>query len=147
MRPQHILFDTNVVLDVLLNRQPWVIEAQQLWDLMDEGQIQGYVSAITLSNMFYLARKLKGLEVAYELVWLCLDTFEICPVDRPALEAAAHIEHGGTSDFEDNIQIVNAVDKNVNGIVTRDKSGFRSSAVPVFTPVELLDQVRGSNPS
>lgn len=114
MRPQSVMFDTNVVLDVLLNRQPWVVEAQQLWHLVDDGQIQGYISAITLSNMFYLARKARGIEVAYELVWICLDTFEICPVDRKTLEAAANIEHGGTSDFEDNIQIVNAADNHLD---------------------------------
>ena len=147
MRPRQVLFDTNVVLDVLLNRQPWVLEAQELWDLVDDGQIEGYISAITLSNMFYIARKVKGIEAAFELIGICLETFEICPVDRRTLEEAARSDHGGTSDFEDNIQIVNATDANLNAIVTRDKSGFGASQVPVFTPAELLNEFRYRAPS
>jgi predicted nucleic acid-binding protein len=51
-----VLLDTNVVLDVLLKREPWVAEAQILWQANDDGSVAGYVVATTLTNIFYIAR-------------------------------------------------------------------------------------------
>jgi predicted nucleic acid-binding protein len=79
------LFDTNIVLDVLLDRKPFVEHSKQLWQAVDEGRLTGYVTATTLTNIFYIARKLVGADKANAAVKVCLCTFEICPVDRSAL--------------------------------------------------------------
>jgi predicted nucleic acid-binding protein len=63
-----VLLDTNVVLDFLLDRAPFADAAEALWQANDDGRIEAYVSAITPVNVFYIARKLKGLETARQLV-------------------------------------------------------------------------------
>lgn len=136
-----VLFDTNVVLDVLLKRQPWVVEAQKLWAAVDDGRVIGYLSATSVANIFYIARKAKGIEAAFEAVGICLETFEICVVDRDVLRAAFSREQGGTSDFEDNIQIACGSQVRVSSIVTSDTSGFNASAIRSVSPAELLQQL------
>ena len=71
----HILFDINVVLDVLLNRKPWVTEAAAVWRAKDEGQIVGYILASAMTDIFYIARRLAGLEIARTTVRTCLEAF------------------------------------------------------------------------
>ncbi len=114
-----LLFDTNIVLDVLLDRQPFVERSKQLWQAIDEGHVRGYVTATTLTNIFYVARKLVGGEKARAAVKVCLDTFEICPVDRPTLDLAMNIP---IDDYEDALQVACARLADVDAIVTRDKT-------------------------
>jgi predicted nucleic acid-binding protein len=67
----NVLLDTNIVLDVLLKREPWVLDSQRIWHACDEQRIQGYLIASTLTDIFYIARKLVGREAALEAVELC----------------------------------------------------------------------------
>ena len=73
------------------------------------------------------------------MVRTCLEGFEICTVDRQALEQAEALPG---NDFEDNLQIACANITGIDAIVTRDKDGFNSATVPVWTPAELLTQLR-----
>jgi predicted nucleic acid-binding protein len=132
---KRLLFDTNVVLDVLLQREPWVTDAAAIWRASDEGRITGCLVASTLTDIFYIARKLKGLETARDAVRVCLEAFEICAVDRQALEQAAAFPG---NDFEDNLQLACAALAGLEGIITRDKEGFRAALIPIFAPAEFL---------
>ena len=134
----HILFDINVVLDVLLKRKPWVTEATAVWQANDEGQIVGYILASAMTDIFYIARRLAGLEIAHTTVRTCLEAFETCTVDRHALEQAEALPG---NDFEDNLQIACARIAGIDAIVTRDKDGFKAATIPVWTPSELLAQL------
>jgi predicted nucleic acid-binding protein len=134
-----VLFDTNVVLDVLLNRSPWVTESAGVWRANDEGRLTGYLVASTLTDIFYVARRLTNLDTARRSVHICLDTFEICPVDRQTLEQAQTISG---NDFEDNLQIACATIAKLDVIVTRDVNGFKSSIIPALTPQVLLTQLK-----
>jgi hypothetical protein len=89
-----VLLDTNVLLDVLLKRDPWVIESSAAWQAHDEGQVVGHVMACAITDIFYIARRLAGLETAHTAARICLEAFEICAVDHQALERYAR---GGIS--------------------------------------------------
>ncbi len=125
-----LLFDTNIVLDVLLDRRPFVEYSKQLWQAVDEGRLTGYVTATTLTNIFYIARKLVGAHKANAAVKVCLDTFEICPVDRSALELALNM---AANDYEDALQVACAQLADLDGIVTRDIN-YPGSSVAIYTP-------------
>ena len=84
-----ILLDTNVVLDFLLKREPWFSQAANFWQAIERELVRGYVSATTVTDIFYIARRSGGLAVAHAAVRECLAAFDICPVDRHALEQAA----------------------------------------------------------
>jgi predicted nucleic acid-binding protein len=95
-----VLFDTNVVLDALLKRAPWEADAAACWKAIDDGRILGCITASSLTDIFYIARKQSGQAVAFDAVRVCLDAFAICQVDRRALEEALDLPG---NDFEDNV--------------------------------------------
>lgn len=131
-----ILIGVNVVLDVLLNRAPWAAEAQQIWDAVTADRIEGYLAPTTITNVYYLTRKLPGgSPEGLRAVLGCLQTFEICLMDRTTLELAALMTG---SDFEDNVQIACAQQTGVDGIVTRNPGHFTGAPCRVYSPAELL---------
>lgn len=133
-----VLIDTNIVLDFLLGRSPFFQDAELLFQAMDEGLIDGYVTATTLTDIFYISRRhTRSIEQARQAVSEILTVMTICPIDRAVLEAAFH---SGLADFEDAVQIFSAVGQGLEAIVTRDIQGFLSSPVPVLSIQELLQQ-------
>lgn len=52
-----VLVDTNIVLNVILEREPFVESATDLFNLIEKGKIQGYIAATTITNIFYIVRK------------------------------------------------------------------------------------------
>ena len=133
-----VLFDTNVVLDLLLARAPFEQEAKRIWDALDEERIIGFVPASALTDIFYIARKQVGREMALDAVQTCFDSLEICTVDSQAIQKALSLPG---IDFEDNLQEACAVIYELDAIVTRDKAGFKRSSIPVMTPTEVLAQL------
>lgn len=133
-----VLFDTNVVLDVLLRREPWAKEAAAVWQANDEGRIVGYILASALTDVFYIACRHKGLEAARVAIHTCLEAFEICAVDRQTLEQADALPG---DDFEDNLQIAGASIAGLDAIVTRNKADFKAATIPALAPAELLAQL------
>ncbi len=133
-----ILLDTNVILDVLLNRQPFVLNAQRVWQACEEGRIDGYVAATSITNIHYLARKIGGIVDAEAAVQACLNTFQICTVDRRILEAAMSLPG---NDYEDNVQAACAAVTGLDAIVTRDKQGFKNANILILPPADLLQKL------
>lgn len=133
-----VLLDTNVVLDFLLDRAPFADAAAALWQANDDGRIEAYVSAITPVNVFYIARKLKGLETARQLVESLLLACRVCTPDRDALLSALTLPVG---DFEDAVQVVSAQVEALDAMVTRDPDDYKGVKFPVFSPESLLNQL------
>lgn len=135
-----VLVDTNIVLDFLLQREPFSQDAELLFQAIDGGEIVGYVTATTLTDIFYISRRYtRNIEQARQAVSEILTAMMICPVDRVVLELAFN---SGLADFEDAVQIFSAVKQGSEVIVTRDAQGFLSSPIPVLSIQELLQQVR-----
>ena len=133
-----VLLDTNILLDVILARPPFLADSQRVWQANDDRHIAGYITATSVTNIYYIVRKQVGLEKARDSLSLCLQAFDICEVDRTTLEVAAALRG---SDFEDDLQQVCALTYNLGAIVTRDKGGFKGSNVPAVNPSELLAQL------
>jgi predicted nucleic acid-binding protein len=135
-----VLLDTNVILDVLLQREPWRQASDAVWDAVDNEALTGFLSASTLTDIFYVAARARGPEFGVAAVQLCMATFEIASVGRQLLEHALAMEG---HDFEDNVQVAVATLLSVDAIVTRDSVGFAHARIPVLTPSSLLEQLRG----
>ncbi len=127
------LFDTNVVLDLLLDREPWSKTAAELFSKVESGTVEGYLSATTLTTIYYLATKSAGAKKARwgvrKLLALCI----VAPVDRPVLEEALELDF---SDFEDAVIHEAARQAGAEVIVTRDPGGFKKATVTVLAPEE-----------
>jgi predicted nucleic acid-binding protein len=130
-----VLLDTNILLDVLLFREPWVKQASVIWQANDEEKISCYVTDSTITDIFYIAHRAIKAEAVREAIDTCLKSFEVCLVDRNALEQALQLSG---NDFEDNLQIVCATINGLDVIVTRDNSGFQAATIPVLSPDEFL---------
>ncbi len=138
-----VLVDTNIVLDFLLQREPFFQGAELLFQAIDAGQVIGYVTATTLTDIFYISRKhTRSVEQARQAVSETLTAMVICPVDRAVLESAFN---SGLVDFEDAVQIFGAVAQGLDAILTRDNKGFLSSPIPVLSVQELSQQLRTQN--
>lgn len=139
-----ILFDTNVLLDVLLRREPWLEASSRAWDAHASGLVEGYVAAVSFTDLFYVLSKLSGRDSARKAIRACLATFAVAAVDREVLLIADALPG---EDFEDNVQAACAQALGLDAIVSRDTSGFSAAMVPVLTPAELLDNIPRSNQS
>jgi predicted nucleic acid-binding protein len=134
-----ILLDTNIVLDVLLNRAPFVQDSRRIWEAADQGVFDACLASFTLPTIHYICRKHAGRAAADAAVDSCLDAFEIAPLYRECLVAARRFTG---HDFEDDLQVASAVSDFMQGIVTRNPDDFLGSPIRVYTPAELLDVLR-----
>jgi predicted nucleic acid-binding protein len=129
-----VLIDTNVVLDFLQERQPFVNDAARLFARIDAGEIEGFIAATTITNIYYIVRRAAGMESAQNAIAQVLSDLNICPVDRDVLEQAIKLNF---RDFEDAVQYACGVVHSVDVIVTRDVSGFISGEIPVVLPKDF----------
>jgi predicted nucleic acid-binding protein len=143
-----VLFDTNIVLDVILGREPWYPQAAMIWNANRDGKISAWVSASSLPTIFYVVTKQADLQKAHLAVENCLRSLAIVPVNRQTLELAQGLVR---SDFEDNLQIACAIEAKFDAIVTRDSRGFLESPIPVLSPAELIARLdtaaQGTSPT
>jgi predicted nucleic acid-binding protein len=138
-----VLIDVNVVLDVILERRPWLEDSKGVWDACHETRIAGHLIATAVTNIFYVSRRLIGTEKARAGVRICLATFEIVPVGRDELEKADAM---AGSDLEDNVSSACALAAGLDAIVTRDPRGFAGSPIPVLSPTDLLARLPKGEP-
>jgi predicted nucleic acid-binding protein len=133
-----VLLDTNVVLDLLLRRNPWVAEAEIIRKASLDGRLEAYVSASTITDIFYISRRLVGRDKATQVVGRCIALLRILPIDRETIWDAYSLPF---ADFEDALQAAAATRNQMERIVSRDAVGFRSSPVPSISPADLVSQL------
>jgi predicted nucleic acid-binding protein len=136
-----VLFDTNVVLDVLLERDPHARPAAQLMSLVDQGHLEGYICATTVTTVHYLAAKALGTKRAASLVATLLDVFRIAPVDGEVVAGALGL---GFADLEDAVIHEAAALAGATAIVTRNGRDFKGASIAAFDPAEMLAAVCAS---
>ncbi len=137
-----VMFDTNVILDVLLDRAPHVDVAAKLFALVDNGRLEGAICATTATTVYYIAAKSFGRGRAHAQVHDLLALFEVAGVDRDVLDSALAL---GFADFEDAVLHEAARAGGMAAIVTRDGGNFVNASVPVFDPRELLAAVAAAS--
>jgi hypothetical protein len=93
-----MLFDTNVVLDVLLDREPFATVGAHLFSYVERGTIPGYLCATAVTTIHYLMQKALGADQGRQKIRNLMRLFEVAPVNRATLEAALVSRLG---DFED----------------------------------------------
>ena len=131
----NIVFDTNVILDVLLDRDPFSDSASQLLSLVEKGEIFGYICATTVTTIHYLTAKVLGKNESKEKIKDLITLFAIASVNRTVIEDSLK---SNFSDFEDAVVYQAANHAGAEAIVTRDPKGFSQSNLPVYNPIELL---------
>lgn len=134
-RKQRVFLDTNVILDFFLEREPFYYDALKLWAACEEGRIEGYVSALTVSNVHYIAHRLKSATTAMIAVRGILGVFNVVPLDKELMQRAADFHD---RDFEDDVQLQSAIQAGCSHLFTRDPTHFRSTAIAVVPPSSFV---------
>ncbi len=133
-----LLFDTSVVLDVLLKREPDAVTAAKLLSLADAGTLDGVLCAGALTTVDYVVAKAIGARRSRRLLDELLRICAIVPVDRAVLERALRLDF---DDFEDAVVHEAARVAGAAAIVTRDAAGFSRGTIPAVHPLELLSSL------
>jgi len=128
---KRVLLDTNVVLEVLLDRQPHAEASAAIWLAAEFGLIQGMLASHAVTTIYYLVQKEKGNLGARRIVSDILRVFLVAPVDGAVIQEALQLP---CPDFEDAVSAATARVAACYCIVTRDPKGFRGSPVRVLTP-------------
>jgi len=134
-----VLFDINVLLDVLLRREGLVQESARLLNTVEAQQVSGLLCATSVTTIHYLVARHAGDAMAKRSVELLLQLFEVAPVGRAVLEDALQLEFG---DFENAVQHEAARHAGTDTIVTRNTKDFGNVTLSVFAPAELLRVLR-----
>ena len=137
-----ILLDTNIVLDVLMDRMPFSDTAVELFSKVEAGAIIGYLCGTTITTVYYLASKILGAARAQEEIKKLLSLFEVAPVNRLVLESALVVDF---YDFEDAVIHEAACHVGADAIITRNLKDFKKSRISVYTSDELVRILNSQN--
>jgi predicted nucleic acid-binding protein len=130
-----ILVDTNVILDVLLDRQPFSGPASRLFALIEKSAVEAFVCATTVTTVDYLLNQSLSRADSKKALLRLLELFEIAPVNRPVIEEALQSR---MTDFEDAVLAHAANLVGVAAVVTRNIKDFKFSPIKALDPIEIL---------
>jgi predicted nucleic acid-binding protein len=129
-----IVFDTNIILDVLLNRESFVELSANLVSSVENKKIEGYLCATTITTLDYLISKETTKNKARVEMRKLLSIFNISEVNLKVLELSINSEF---KDFEDAVQYFSGECSSVDGLVTRNTKDYKKAKLPIYTPDEL----------
>jgi predicted nucleic acid-binding protein len=136
-----VLIDTNIIVDVALDRDPFFTDSEQVVRLVEQQQIEGYISASTFSDFYYIIRKAKGhnwtLQFLQRMATLC----QVATVNQAVISMAVTANF---RDFEDAIQYSTAVVNQLDAIVTRNPQDFPVTTPRIMTPEQLIQEFTNS---
>ena len=133
-----VLIDTNIIMDVLANREGFAEPASQLFKLCEVGQVQGIVYALSIANIAYIMRKELDRSQIEEVISKLGSIFTIADMKADDLKKAAALP---IDDHEDALQSVCASRMKADFIVTRNLKDFKNSKVMAIKPSELIERV------
>ena len=131
-----ILIDTNVLLDVIVRREPHVIFSEKIIDLCRQEIINGAIAGHSVLNAMYVLRKNFTLTERKEIFLSLCEFLYVESVDFGKIIQA--LKDDDFSDFEDCLQMQCALSLRADYIVTRNVKDFAASEIPAVTPEEFL---------
>ena len=129
-----VLFDTNVIMDVLLDRQPHAVTAVALLAAVEQDRVDGYLCANSVTTIDYLITKTLSRVAAGVAVRNLLSLFAVAEVNRTTLLVALDL---GFGDFEDAVLYQSGLAAGVDAVVTRNGRDFKQANLPIYSPGEL----------
>jgi len=130
-----IFIDTDVILDVVLERRPFFENSQKIIALVEKNIFQGFTSSLILANCYYIINSNKNKSIAEKTISKLRSIFTVLPfTDKEIGESL----NSGIKDFEDGIQYFIAVNNGVDTIITRNVSDFKNVDINVFMPKDFL---------
>lgn len=130
-----LFVDSDIILDLLAEREPHYIHAARLFTLIDQNKIIGYTSPLIFANLHYLLKKHTTNLLALKNLRKLKTLINILPIDGRVIEQSLNSEF---NDFEDAIQYFTAVNNGITLIITRNKIDYKRSKIDILTAEEFL---------
>ena len=131
-----LFIDTNIVLDLLQYREPWVHDIIVLFQLAKEKEVELVVTDLTFVNVAYIAGKNFDKKKLHETLLSLKKLVSVISIGDICIEQALN---SNFSDFEDATQYFAAKKERVDYILTRDENGFKISDIPVMSVTDFLN--------
>lgn len=130
-----LLLDIDVVLDVILAREPWGREASRLFALIASGRVEGYIAGHTVTTAHYIMGRAVQRSTALTALADLLRIVDVVPASKADFMEAMTLEF---RDFEDAVQAVCALKVGAEVIVTRDAGDFAGFVIPALPPAAVI---------
>jgi len=137
-----LFLDTNVVIDLLGEREDYYDDIAKIVSLADKGKIKLTVSALTYSTLFYILSRFESKEIVKEKIRKFKTIAKTADLTDKIMDKGLSSKFG---DFEDALQYYCALKTGSSMIITRNEKDFKTSEIPVFNPNEYLSKLR-TNP-
>jgi len=133
-----IFLDTNIVLDFALRREPFYSNSLEILHLANEKKFLGYISASSVTDIYYFLSKSKGINNAKQFLTSFFNLIDILNVDKTMILEALN---SNFKDFEDAVQNFSAEWNNIDIILTRNPDDFVGSQLRILTPESFLAEI------
>ena len=137
-----LFLDTNVVIDLLGEREDFYDAIAKIVSLADKGKIKLTVSALTYSTVFYVLSRFESKEIVKEKIRKFKTIAKTADLTDKIIDKGLSSKFG---DFEDALQYFSALKTGSSIIITRNEKDFKSSEIPVFSPDEYLSKLRSNS--
>ncbi len=133
-----VFVDSDIILDLLCKREPFYPYAAEVFTLADTKKIKLVTTSIVFANVFYILRKILGIEKAKELLRKLRILISVVPVDEKIVDLALNSKF---SDFEDGLQYFTARENGIRIILTRNTKDYKEKDLLVQRPEEYLKAI------
>lgn len=133
---EKLFVDTNIIIDLLAKREPFYLEAAELFTMAINKQLEVSISVITLVNINYILRKQLDANTAITLLRKVRSIVKVFALTDEMIEKA--LNETLFSDFEDAIQYITALENNQQILITRNLKDFKHAHIPVMTAKQYL---------
>lgn len=130
-----VLVDTNIILDILLKRELFFKESYEMFTLLIQNKITGYISATTITDIYYISKKQIGHDKSILFLKELIDIVDVLGIDKRIIVFAINKNF---IDFEDAIQISAAEMNELDCIVTRNVKDFDNTKMLVVEPKNFI---------
>lgn len=130
-----IFIDTDIFLDTILDRKPHSASSNELLNLCELNEIQGFTSSLVLANIYYIINKIANHQKAISAISKIRSFINILPFTNKEIGESMNAEF---QDFEDGIQYFIAINNKIECLVTRNTKDFQKASISILTPKEFL---------
>ncbi len=130
-----LLLDINIILDVLLDREPWSDAASRLLSAIESNKAEGFVAPHTLPTIYYVIAQSQDRKIARTAATDLLRILDVVPITRADFQRALELS---MSDYEDAVQAAAALTIGADYLVTRNEKDFRAAPVPTADAPTVL---------
>jgi len=138
------LIDTNIVLDVLLERPEFFNNSRAIFELTEKNRIKGFISASAITDIYYfINKKIKDYNAVYQIMEYLTNLFSVALVSKTTITRALSLRW---KDFEDAVQYTVAKENDITHIITRNITDFKTLDIICISPVNFINHINEQSP-